>query len=80
MILADEPTGNLDSRTSIVIIAILQQLNSRGMTIVLVTHEPDIAAYCLRKVVLRDGRIVEDSINPTPLVADVQAAQSKDKE
>jgi putative ABC transport system ATP-binding protein len=78
MILADEPTGNLDSQTSIVIISILQRLNARGMTIVIVTHEPDIAAYCRRKVVLRDGRIVEDSINPTPLVADVQAAQSKE--
>jgi len=75
MILADEPTGNLDSRTSIEIMAILQKLNSRGMTIVLVTHEPDIAAYCLRKVVLRDGRIVEDSINPEPLVAQTQMAQ-----
>ena len=42
---------------------------------VLVTHEPDIAAYCRRKVVLRDGRIVEDSINPDPLIAEVQMAQ-----
>jgi len=75
MILADEPTGNLDSRTSIEIMAILQKLNSRGMTIVLVTHEPDIAAYCLRKVVLRDGRIVEDSINPEPMIAQAQMAQ-----
>jgi putative ABC transport system ATP-binding protein len=75
MILADEPTGNLDSRTSIEIMAILQQLNSHGMTIVLVTHEPDIATYCLRKVVLRDGKIVEDSVNPEPLVAKEQLAQ-----
>jgi putative ABC transport system ATP-binding protein len=75
MILADEPTGNLDSRTSIEIMAILQQLNSRGMTVVLVTHEPDIATYCLRKVVLRDGKIVEDSVNPEPLVAKEQLAQ-----
>jgi putative ABC transport system ATP-binding protein len=75
MILADEPTGNLDSHTSIVIIAMLQRLNARGMTTVLVTHEPDIAAYCRRKVVLRDGRIVEDSINPHPLIATVPTAQ-----
>ncbi len=75
MILADEPTGNLDSHTSTVIIAILQRLNARGMTVVLVTHEPDIAAYCRRKVVLRDGRIVEDSINPDPLMAEIQRAQ-----
>ena len=75
MILADEPTGNLDSRTSIEIMTILQQLNSRGMTVVLVTHEPDIATYCLRKVVLRDGKIVEDSVNPEPWVAKEQLAQ-----
>jgi putative ABC transport system ATP-binding protein len=75
MILADEPTGNLDSRTSIEIMAILQKLNSRGMTVVLVTHEPDIASYCRRKVVLRDGRIVEDSINSEPLGAQEQLAQ-----
>ncbi len=55
--------------------AILQQLNSRGMTVVLVTHEPDIARYCLRKVVLRDGKVVEDSINPEPWVAKEQLAQ-----
>jgi putative ABC transport system ATP-binding protein len=75
MILADEPTGNLDSRTSIEIMAILQQLNARGMTIVLVTHEPDIATYCRRKVVLRDGRIVEDVLNPEPVPARLQLAQ-----
>jgi putative ABC transport system ATP-binding protein len=76
MILADEPTGNLDSRTSIEIMAILQRLNSRGMTIVLVTHESDIAAYCRRKVVLRDGKIVEDSLNPEPMIAQIHIAQS----
>ena len=75
MILADEPTGNLDSHTSVMIITMLQQLNARGMTIVLVTHEADIAAYCRRKVVLHDGRIVEDTVNPHPLIAQMPMAQ-----
>jgi putative ABC transport system ATP-binding protein len=75
MILADEPTGNLDSHTSKMIMAILQQLNARGMTIVLVTHEPDIAAYCRRKVVLRDGKLVEDTLNPNPVIAQLRVDQ-----
>ena len=58
--LADEPTGNLDSRTSIEIMGIFQQLNERGITIVMVTHEQDIAAYARRNVVMRDGKIVDD--------------------
>jgi len=69
MILADEPTGNLDSHTSIQIMSILQRLNMQGITIVLVTHEPDIATYCKRKVVFRDGRLIHDAINPTPAIA-----------
>ncbi len=64
IILADEPTGNLDSRTSVEVMAILQQLNREGITIVLVTHEPDIATYCRRVVRFRDGRVVEDRVNP----------------
>jgi len=60
LLLADEPTGNLDSHTSLEIMAILQRLNQRGVTIVLVTHEQDIAAYARRQVVFRDGRIVRD--------------------
>ena len=63
LILADEPTGNLDSRTSEEIMAILQQLNQRGATIVLVTHEPDIATYCSRTVAFKDGVIVSDQPN-----------------
>jgi putative ABC transport system ATP-binding protein len=66
MILADEPTGNLDSRTSVEIMAILQQLHQRGITIVLVTHEQDIAAYCNRWVRFRDGRVIEDNLNHRP--------------
>jgi putative ABC transport system ATP-binding protein len=57
LILADEPTGNLDTRTSQEIMAIFKQLNEQGMTIVLVTHEPDIAAYTGRTIKLRDGQI-----------------------
>nr|WP_297156349.1 ABC transporter ATP-binding protein [Thermogemmatispora sp.] len=60
LLLADEPTGNLDSRTSIEIMAILQALNARGLTIVLVTHEADIAAYARRRILFRDGQIVSD--------------------
>lgn len=62
MILADEPTGNLDSKTSIEIMAIFQKLNSEGITIILVTHETDIAQYAKRNVVFRDGRIMKDFV------------------
>jgi putative ABC transport system ATP-binding protein len=60
VVLADEPTGNLDSRTSVEIMGIFQQLNERGITIIMVTHESDIAAYALRNVVMRDGLILKD--------------------
>ena len=63
LILADEPTGNLDSRTSVEIMAILQRLNSAGATIVVVTHEPDIASYCSRRITFRDGLILSDETN-----------------
>lgn len=69
IILADEPTGNLDSHTSVQIMSILQRLNMQGITIVLVTHEPDIASYCQRKVVFRDGRLIHDAVNPAPAIA-----------
>ena len=61
VLLADEPTGNLDSRTSVEIMAIFQQLNERGITIVMVTHEQDIAAYARRNVVMRDGILLSDN-------------------
>ncbi len=60
IIMADEPTGNLDTKTSYEVMAILQGLVEQGITVVLVTHEPDIAAYARRVVTLRDGLIVDD--------------------
>ena len=60
VVLADEPTGNLDSRTSAEIMGIFQQLNERGITIIMVTHESDIASYARRNVVMRDGLILKD--------------------
>ncbi len=60
VILADEPTGNLDSRTSIEVMALFQKLGREGITIVLVTHEPDIAEFAARVIVMRDGRILSD--------------------
>ncbi len=60
LILADEPTGNLDSHTSEEIMRLFEELNSEGITIVLVTHEPDIAAHCKRQVRFLDGQIVSD--------------------
>src|SRR5881398_1463139 len=62
VLLADEPTGNLDSRTSIEIMGIFQQLNGRGITAIMVTHEPDIAAYAKRNVMMRDGVILNDHL------------------
>jgi putative ABC transport system ATP-binding protein len=62
LILADEPTGNLDTRTSIEIMELFQDLNSKGRTIVYVTHEPDIARYATRNVIFRDGRILKENL------------------
>lgn len=69
LVLADEPTGNLDSRTGLEVIMILQQLNARGITIVLVTHDPAIASYCQRQIILRDGRVIEDQHNSSQVFA-----------
>jgi putative ABC transport system ATP-binding protein len=60
VLLADEPTGNLDSRTSLEIMALFQELNEQGITVLIVTHEPDIACYAKRLVEVRDGRILRD--------------------
>lgn len=63
MILADEATGNLDSRTSYEIMSLIQELNQQGKTIVFVTHEPDIAAFSSRTITLKDGKIIKDEKN-----------------
>jgi putative ABC transport system ATP-binding protein len=60
LILADEPTGNLDTHTTIEVMALFQELNEQGITIVLVTHEPEVAVYAKRIVEVRDGRVVRD--------------------
>jgi len=72
ILLADEPTGNLDSRTSVEIMDIFQKLNSDGLTVVLVTHEPDVAQFAKRSIEFRDGKIRRDEpIQDRPIAADV---------
>jgi putative ABC transport system ATP-binding protein len=60
VLLADEPTGNLDSKTAVEIMGVFQRLNDQGITIVMITHELDIARYCKRSLIMRDGRLVSD--------------------
>ncbi len=67
IILADEPTGNLDSKTSVEIMSLFNQIHAQGNTVILVTHEEDIAAYAHRVIRLRDGLIESDTVNTNPL-------------
>ncbi|MEZ4956134.1 MAG: ABC transporter ATP-binding protein [Saprospiraceae bacterium] len=69
IILADEPTGNLDSKTSYEIIGLFEEIHAAGNTIILVTHEPDIAEFAHRVVRLKDGKIESDEVNPNPASA-----------
>lgn len=69
LILADEATGNLDTRTSFSILTLFQEFHARGRTIVFVTHNPELAQYSSRNIVLRDGKIVSDTCNDSPLSA-----------
>ena len=69
ILLADEPTGNLDSRTSVEVMEIFQKLNRDGLTIVMVTHEPDIARFTQREIIFRDGHIKRDEGVAVPLLA-----------
>jgi len=75
VLLADEPTGNLDTRTSIEVMGVFQSLNDQGITIVMVTHELDIANFCKRKVVMRDGLVRTDEQVPNRLHAPAALAQ-----
>jgi len=75
VLLADEPTGNLDTRTGEEIMSIFQELNRAGTTIVLVTHEPDIALHAKRNVVMRDGVLLQDQLVAAPLDAREVAAR-----
>ena len=76
IILADEPTGNLDSKTTVEIMAIFQELNRQGITIIMVTHEPEVAAFTGRHIIFRDGVIISDTRNATPAVAAPAEEQS----
>ena len=80
VILADEPTGNLDSRTSIEIMGVFQALNAAGITIVMVTHELDIATYCKRIIIMRDGEILSDEPNSKQQLATDELALLNQRE
>jgi len=67
IILADEPTGNLDSKTSVEIMGLFEEIHGKGNTIILVTHEEDIARYAHRIVRLKDGAVESDEVNPSPI-------------
>lgn len=78
VILADEATGNLDSRTSFEILVLFQQLHAEGRTIIFVTHNPDLIQYSSRNIRLRDGKVIEDSINKNIMsAAEALAAMPK---
>jgi putative ABC transport system ATP-binding protein len=84
VLLADEPTGNLDSKTSVEIMGVFQKLNEQGITIIMVTHELDIAHYCKRNLIMRDGRLVSDTrvtdrFIATTEMARIQAAEAAAK-
>jgi putative ABC transport system ATP-binding protein len=80
VLLADEPTGNLDSRTSIEVMGVFQRLNDEGITIVMVTHELDIARYCKRNLILRDGVVVRDEATHDRSIAAVELARLREAE
>ncbi|HTK54304.1 MAG TPA: ABC transporter ATP-binding protein [Gemmatimonadaceae bacterium] len=85
LLLADEPTGNLDSHMTVEIMSLFQELNDQGITIVMVTHEPDVAQYCKRVVEVRDGRIkrdhpVEDRHNAAADLRQLLATEPEEEE
>jgi putative ABC transport system ATP-binding protein len=75
LLLADEPTGNLDSRTSVEVMGVFQRLNDEGITIVMVTHELDVASYCKRILVVRDGLVVRNEPVAQRLLAATELAK-----
>jgi putative ABC transport system ATP-binding protein len=79
LLLADEPTGNLDTQTSIEIMGVFQTLNEQGITIVMVTHELDIAHYTKRMVVMRDGRVLSDAAVPRRLRAETELQRLREE-
>jgi putative ABC transport system ATP-binding protein len=80
VLLADEPTGNLDSRTSVEVMGVFQKLNDEGITIVMVTHELDIASYCKRNLILRDGVVVRDEPTQDRRIAEHETEKLKQAE
>ena len=80
LLLADEPTGNLDTRTSVDIMGVFQRLSDQGMTIVMVTHELDIARYTRRMVVMRDGKVVSDTPVTNRLSAETELGRLHEEE
>jgi len=80
LLLADEPTGNLDSQTSIEIMGVFQKLNAQGITIVMVTHELDIARYTKRNIIMRDGRVVSDTAVADRLNAGAELGRLKSEQ
>ncbi len=80
LLLADEPTGNLDTRTSVEIMGVFQKLNEGGITIVMVTHELDVAQYTRRMVVMRDGKVVGDSPVNNRLIAEVELRRLQEEQ
>ena len=80
VILADEPTGNLDTQTSIEVMGVFQRLNAQGITIVMVTHELDIAHYCKRMVIMRDGRVIKDESIAEPLSHEEELIKLKEEQ
>ncbi len=80
LLLADEPTGNLDTRTSVEIMGVFQKLNDTGITIVMVTHELDVAQYTKRMVVMRDGKVVSDSPVANRLTAETELRKLQEEQ
>jgi putative ABC transport system ATP-binding protein len=78
ILLADEPTGNLDSRTSVEVMDLFQKLNDQGITVLLVTHEHDVAEYAKRIIELKDGKIIRDEKQEQRRAADVVASMNPD--